>query len=1043
MDQIINNELIEIDNITCLEESVIVKRMMDYLLPEYLNKKDQINNRALEIVRESRKSISLIKSPIENLLQEYKLNTEEGTVLLCLAEALLRIPDQKTIDRLLEDKFTSTDWKKHTGFDKGIFVNASSWAFLITGNILKRNKFDESSIEENYKSLLKKSSEPVFRSIIRKAVMVLAKQFVFKSKMEEAVKFTKSEKYKNNIFSFDMLGEGARTQEDAEKYFQEYKKSIEFTGDILSNDEDVRYSNGVSIKLSALNSRYERHKYKDLETELIPKLIELGLLAKKKNIQLCIDAEEDKRFILSLKIFKKLIETNELSNWNGLGLALQAYQKRAFYTIDWINKIAIKNNKVIPIRLVKGAYWDSEIKAAQELGLEKYPVFTRKAITDLSWMACAIKMLKYQKNIFPAFATHNAHSIAFIEEVGKNSNFEFQRIHGMADILNDYFNKNLNNNYSKCRIYAPVGNYEDLLPYLMRRLLENGANTSFVNKLNDLKIKIDELISDPIEIVKSYKEYDNPYIPLPNKMFLPNRENSLGTNLFSEKTIAKLENFFSLSNENHNAHSLILNKEKISSNNIKIFSPSSNTKIVGNISYADENTINDALKVSKEYQKKWSSVGIDEKIKIIKNFALLLENNKEDLLKICVNEAGKTINDSYNDLREAIDFCYYYSSEAKKILNKEIIFDGPTGEKNKLIYESKGVIFCISPWNFPIAIFVGQIVAALLCGNTVIAKPAEQTSIISYKIIKLLFDAGLPVNALQLILGEGSKIGEKILQNGCIKGVLFTGSCETAKSIQNYLNKREELVSLTAETGGQNFMIVDSSALTEQVVDDVIESAFNSAGQRCSALRILAIQNEVYDKTIQMLIGATKKIKVGLPERLDTDLGPLIDENAKEKINNHLKKFKNKILFDLPINNDLNGFYVGPKIIELDKLGDIKNEVFGPVLHVYKYKSNELEKLIESINKMNYGLTLGLHSRIDNTINYVFKNANIGNIYINRNITGAVVGVQPFGGRGLSGTGPKAGGPNYLINLLNEKTYSHDMTTSGGNASLFMLPEKK
>ena len=411
-------------------------------------------------------------------------------------------------------------------------------------------------------------------------------------------------------------------------------------------------------------------------------------------------------------------------------------------------------------------------------------------------------------------------------------------------------------------------------------------------------------------------------------------------------------------------------------------------------------------------------------------------------MKICVNEAGKTINDSFNDLREAIDFCYYYSSEAKKILNKEIIFDGPTGEKNKLIYESKGVIFCISPWNFPIAIFVGQIVAALLCGNTVIAKPAEQTSIISYKIIKLLFDAGLPVNALQLILGEGSKIGEKILQNDCIKGVMFTGSCETAKSIQNYLNKREELVSLTAETGGQNFMIVDSSALTEQVVDDVIESAFNSAGQRCSALRILAIQNEVYDKTIQMLIGATKKIQVGLPERLDTDLGPLIDENAKEKINNHLKKFKNKILFDLPINNDLNGFYVGPKIIELDKLGDIKNEVFGPVLHVYKYKSNELEKLIESINEMNYGLTLGLHSRIDNTINYIFKNANIGNIYINRNITGAVVGVQPFGGRGLSGTGPKAGGPNYLINLLNEKTYSHDMTTSGGNASLFMLPEK-
>ncbi len=1043
MSQIFKNELKDIDNVIYLEESIIVKKMMDYLLPDYLKRKEQINKRALEIVSESRKSVSLIKSPIENLLQEYKLNTEEGTVLLCLAEALLRIPDQKTIDRLLEDKFTSTDWKKHTGFDKGIFVNASSWAFLITGNILKRNKFDKNSIEENYKSLLKKSSEPVFRSIVRKAVMVLAKQFVFKSKMEEAVKFTKSQKYKNNIFSFDMLGEGARTEEDAEKYFQEYKKSIEFTGNKLSNSQDVRYANGVSIKLSALSPKYERHNYKELELDLIPKLIELGLLAKKNNIQLCIDAEEDKRFILSLKIFKKLIEAKELSNWNGLGLALQAYQKRAFYTIDWINSLASNNNKIIPVRLVKGAYWDSEIKVAQELGLEKYPVFTRKPITDLSWMACAMKMLNYQKNIFPAFATHNAHSIAFIEEVGKNLNFEFQRIHGMADSLNDYFNRDANKNFSKCRIYAPVGNYEDLLPYLMRRLLENGANTSFVNKLNDFKINIDELISDPIEIVESYKEFDNPYIPLPNKIFLPNRENSLGTNLFSEKIILKLEKLFNSKEQEYNAHSLILNKDNISQNKIKIYSPSSIKKIVGNVSYADKKIMSEALNISKEYQKKWRDVGIDEKIRIVKKFAHLLEKNKEDLIKTCVNEAGKTINDSFNDLREAIDFCHYYSSESKKILDKEIIFKGPTGEKNKLIYDSKGVIFCISPWNFPIAIFVGQIIAALLCGNTVIAKPAEQTSIISYKIIKLLFSAGLPANALQLLLGKGSEIGEMILSDESIKGVLFTGSCETAKNIQHNLNKREELVSLTAETGGQNFMIVDSSALTEQVVDDVIESAFNSAGQRCSALRVLAIQKEVYEKTIQMLIGATKKIRIGLPDRLNTDVGPLIDENARRQIHNHLRKFKNKILFDLPISENLDGFFVGPKIIELDTLSDLKKEIFGPVLHVFKYESNELEKLITSINKMNYGLTLGIHSRIDNTINFIFKNANIGNIYINRNITGAVVGVQPFGGRGLSGTGPKAGGPNYLINLLNEKSYSHDMTTSGGNTSLFMLPERE
>ena len=577
----------------------------------------------------------------------------------------------------------------------------------------------------------------------------------------------------------------------------------------------------------------------------------------------------------------------------------------------------------------------------------------------------------------------------------------------------------------------------------MRRLLENGANTSFVNKLNDLKININELISDPIKIIQSYKEYDNPHIPLPNHIYLPTRENSIGTNLFSEKIISDLENLFNKEDSEYNVHSLLLNKDYISSNKIKISSPGSVKKIVGYVSYADESIINDALDISRKYQKIWKEVEIDEKLKIIRKFALLLEENKEDLLKVCVNESGKTINDSFNDLREAIDFCYYYSSEAKKILSKEIFFEGPTGEKNKLIYEAKGVICCISPWNFPIAIFVGQIIAALLCGNTVIAKPAEQTSIISYKIIKLLFKAGLPVNALQLILGEGSTIGEKILNDECIKGVLFTGSCETAKNIQKNLNKREELVSLTAETGGQNFMIVDSSALTEQVVDDVIESAFNSAGQRCSALRILAIQDEVYKKTIKMLIGATKKLKVGLPSNLETDVGPLIDAKAKQQINNHLIIFKNKILFDISVNEDLDGFYVSPKIIEINKLSDIKKEIFGPVLHVFKYSSNELEKLIEAINKMNYGLTLGVHSRIENTINYIFKNANIGNIYVNRNITGAVVGVQPFGGRGLSGTGPKAGGPNYLMNLLNEKTFSHDTTTAGGNASLFMLPEKE
>ena len=1042
MPDIAVNTLFEIDQVVSFDESIIVDNLIKYLEPNYVDKRKDIKARAEQIVNESRKSIGIIKSPIENLLQEYQLNSEEGTVLLCLAEALLRIPDQKTIDRLLEDKFTSTDWKKHTGFDKGLFVNASSWAFFLTGNILKRNKLDENKLEENYKSFIKKNSEPVFRTVVRKAVMVLAKQFVFKAKMDEAVKFTNSEKYKRNLFSFDMLGEGARTDEDAHKYYLEYLKSIEFTGKKLQNNLDPTLSNGVSVKLSALHPRYERHKFDQLKKELLPKLIELGLLAKKYNIQLCIDAEEDNRLILSLKIFELLINDERLKNWNGLGLALQAYQKRAFYIIDWLNNLANKNNKVIPVRLVKGAYWDSEIKYAQVSGFDDYSVFTRKPLTDLSWMACAIKLIKYQKNIFPAFATHNAYSIAFIEEIARGSKFEFQRIHGMADILHNYFNKNSNLEKSKCRIYAPVGDYEDLLPYLMRRLLENGANTSFVNKLNDKNFKVEEFVIDPIDIIKKYNEYGNPYIPKPKDIFLPIRKNSKGINLESENTILDIKKIFDKDKKQYLVSSIINGDEKTTSNEINIFSPFLKDEMIGKVTFANNLLVYEAIETANNYLKNWKLVSIEDKCKIIDKFVDLLEVNKNELIRICVEEAGKTIKDAIDDLREAIDFCYYYSNQSKKIFLEDEILIGPTGEKNILKYESKGVLFCISPWNFPIAIFTGQIIAALLTGNTVIAKPAEQTSIIAYKLIKILFEAGLPKEALQLVLGDGESIGDEVLKNKHIKGVLFTGSSETANKIQHNLNQRKEIISLTAETGGQNFMIVDSSALTEQVVDDVIESAFNSAGQRCSALRVLAIQDEVYDKTINMLIGATKKLKVGLPYLLDTDIGPLIDIEAKNRILKHLDRFKEKILFNSELDKNLDGFFIQPTIIEINDLKEIDEEVFGPILHIVRYSSDKIDNLVDEINNLNYGLTLGIHSRIDSTINFISNNVNVGNIYINRNITGAVVGSQPFGGRGLSGTGPKAGGPNYLLNLLNEKTLSNDITASGGNTSLLMLSDE-
>ena len=884
----------EINKISYASESLVVKNLLDYLKPEYNKRLLNIEDRANEIVEAVRKSIKS-DSPVENLLQEYELNTKEGTVLLCLAEALLRIPDKKTMDRLLEDKFSSVDWKKHISADKGIFVNASSWAFFLTGNILDKKITDKTKLEETYKSLLKKSTEPIIRKSVKKAVTILARQFVFKPTIEEGMKFTESEKYKKNIFSFDMLGEGARTMEDAEKYFQDYIKSIHAVGKLLNNSSEIKYANGVSIKISALHPRYERNKSEDLEKELLPKLVKLCEISKQYNIQLCIDAEENYRLILSLKILDKLSSNQNLLGWNGLGLAVQAYQKRAFYVIDWLDKLARRDNRVINVRLVKGAYWDSEIKLAQELGVPNYPVFTRKSLTDLSWMACAKKLFSLQKNIFPQFATHNAYSIAFVEEFGKDKIFEFQRIHGMADKIHEYFNRYSSDNYQKCRIYAPVGEYNDLLPYLMRRLLENGANTSFVNKINDPKLDIKDIIADPLDIIDQYSQIPNPQISLPPDIYLPERKNSKGYDLDNEYTRLQIEDIFSSIDLSYKAFSIVKGID-VDDESRKVFNPSKLDQSLGYVAFASESTVRKSLEIASNYFSYWKNVEVESKVEIINKFADLLEANQEKLVKICVLEAGKTIKDSINDVREAIDFCYYYSSEAIRVFKDPIILKGPTGEKNKLVYEGKGVIFAISPWNFPIAIFTGQIVSALLAGNTVIAKPAEKTSIIAYEIVKLFLKAGLPVGSLQLLLGKGRNIGQVVLNDTRIKGVVFTGSCETAKKIQNDLVKREgEIIPFMAETGGLNFMIIDSSALTEQVVDDAIESGFNAAGQRCSALRILAIQDEVYDKTLKMLIGATKKIKIGLPNLLSTDIGPVIDQEAKDRINNHVKSFKSKV----------------------------------------------------------------------------------------------------------------------------------------------------
>ena len=1034
----------QINNVHYLDENIRVKQLLEYLEPKYRNFKPKIYQRAEEIVNYARNE-STIASPIESLLQEFQLNTKEGTVLLCLAEALLRIPDSKTIDRLLEDKFTSADWKKHIGADKGIFVNASSWSFFLTGKILDKKSDSKLQLEETYKSLIKKTTEPVFRIAVKRAVTILASQFVFKPTMEESISFTKTKMYSKNLFSFDMLGEGARNMEDAEKYFEDYKNSIHYVGKKLMNNNNILFSNGVSIKISALHPRYERNKIIDLHKELVPKLISLCKIAKDYNIQLCIDAEENYRLILSLILLDILISEPSLKDWNGLGLALQAYQKRSFDVIDWIDKLAKNNKKKINVRLVKGAYWDSEIKLAQELGVPNYPVYTRKSSTDISWMACALKLLEKQDTIFPQFASHNAYSIAFIEEVAKDKIFEFQRIHGMGGKIHDYFNTFSKDNYPKCRIYAPVGSYDDLLPYLMRRLLENGANTSFINKISDPKLKIEDILEDPIQIIKNYKSFSNPRIPLPPNLFLPERKNSKGYDINDESTQEKIKNVFSDNSKKFDYKGFsIINGKEYKTNILKSYSPFDNSIYLGEVYFANNSCISDAIETAYKFFPEWNNININNKIEIVEKFANLLEENQEKLLKLCTLEAGKTINDSINDIREAVDFCYYYSNEAKKLFTSNIKLNGPTGEINELHYEGKGVHFTISPWNFPIAIFVGQILGPLLAGNTIIAKPAEQTSIIAYEIIKLFLKAGLPKGVIQLLLGNGPDIGNVVLKDKRIKGVVFTGSNETANYIKKTINERDgEMISFTAETGGLNVMIVDSSALTEQVVDDAVESGFGSCGQRCSALRIMAIQEEVFERTIKMLNGALKKIDVGDPRLLNTDIGPVIDRDARNKINKHIEINNQSVISQAGINNDSNGNFVNPTIIKINKINDLKEEIFGPVIHVIKFKSTQLENLVNDINELNYGLTLGIQSRIDNTINYIFNNVNVGNVYINRNIVGAVVGVQPFGGRGLSGTGPKTGGPNYLMQFVNEKTFTYNTTAAGGNASLMMLEENK
>lgn len=1004
-------------------------------------KTEELARRLVTLVRSGKKK----SLGVDSFLIEYPLSSEEGIALMCLAEALLRVPDNITIDNLIKDKIANANWNSHKGQSDSFFINAATWALALTGKVLSADKI-ESKLSKALMTMINKSGEGVVRVAANKAMRIMSKQFVMGRNILEAIKRAKEKETKGYRYSYDMLGEAALTQYDADRYMQSYLDAIEAIGKNSDPEASLYNKAGISIKLSALHCRYEEAQSERVLAELSPKLLQLAQLAKKYNIGLTVDAEESERLDLSLDVIEKVFNDDSLDGWNGFGLALQSYQKRAYYVLDWIAELARAKNRRIMVRLIKGAYWDSEIKKTQMNGLDDYPVFTRKSFTDVSFQACARKILTMTDAIYPQFATHNAYSVAMILNiVGNYKDFEFQCLHGMGNDLYEQIVPRDKYNIP-CRIYAPVGSHEDLLPYLVRRLLENGANSSFVNRITDEDVPIEELTANPVNKAKSLLPKLNQNIPLPCNIFMPDRKNSQGIDLTNRKILVDMQSYYAENEPYMWEAKPIVHGIKITDEPSKVvISPQDEKQIIGEVVKATEEHAELALVAGEKAFQKWSMTSVEERAQCLERFADLLEKNMRTLLAMECLEAGKTWNDGIAEVREAVDFCRYYAVCARRMLSKPQTFQGYTGELNELTLHPRGIIFCISPWNFPLAIFTGQVVAALVTGNCVIAKPADQTIIIGHYAIKLMLEAGIPEGVVQFLPGKGSVIGSKIVSDRRVKGVVFTGSTATANFINKTLVERgDEIIPLIAETGGQNAMIVDSSALLEQVIVDVIKSAFGSAGQRCSALRVLYIQEDVYERAIELLKGAMAELNIGDPRLLVTDVGPVIDKDSLNVLQEHVSALqkKHKIIYQCKLGHYCDtGYFMPPTAIELESIDALEKEVFGPVLHVIKYKINALDDVISQINKTGYGLTLGIHSRVDSTVKYIRERVKVGNCYVNRNMTGAVVGLQPFGGEGLSGTGPKAGGPYYLHRLCVERTFSKDTTAAGGNASLMSLSD--
>lgn len=989
------------------------------------------------------------RSGLDAFLRQYDLSSQEGVILMCLAEALLRIPDDATADKLIADKIARGDWAAHLGDAESLFVNASTWGLMLTGRIVRPGDDDLHDPRGFVARIAGRLGEPVLRAAFRQAMRIMGHQFVMGRTIAEALERSKTAEHRLYRHSFDMLGESALTEADALRYLDAYHKAIRQIAATVERNASIESAPGISVKLSALFPRYEFTQRQRVLEVLAPRLLELAVAARDGNIALTVDAEEAERLELSLELIEYVARSPQLEGWQGFGLAVQAYQKRALDVVRWLIALAQSTGRRLNVRLVKGAYWDSEIKRAQERGLAGYPVFTRKINTDVAYIACARELFAAQGAIYPQFATHNAQTVATIMELARidpagsaRRNFEFQRLHGMGE---DLYAQVVGENRLgvPCRIYAPVGSHEELLPYLVRRLLENGANTSFVNRIVDEDTAVDEIVRDPVSEVDALQQKAHPRIPLPRNLYGPQRLNSRGVNLADPAELDALLAGIQQATANSWTAAPIVSGKRVAGQSHTVTNPANRTEVIGTVTAADEAAVDAAIAVAVAAQPAWNATDAGERSSILSQAADLFEKNLPELAAYCIREGGRSIPDSISEVREAIDFLRYYAERARADFAKALQLPGPTGESNELWLHGRGVFVCISPWNFPLAIFTGQVAAALAAGNAVIAKPAEQTPLISVRAVELLLEAGIPADVLHFIPGRGSIVGARAVADPRIAGVAFTGSTETAQAINRSLaNRSGPIPVLIAETGGQNALIADSSALPEQVVLDVVQSGFNSAGQRCSALRALFVQEEIAPRVLELLAGYMDELQIGDPALLSTDVGPVIDEPSRDMLAAHARVITREARWQHACSlgaEHSRGTFFAPLAVEIDSLARLTHEVFGPIVHVIRYKASRLDEVIDAINTTGYGLTLGIHTRVDATARYIASRVRSGNVYVNRNMIGAVVGVQPFGGRGLSGTGPKAGGPYYLHRFATEQTITINTAAIGGNASLLTI----